>query len=137
MTMAKRFDTKQMAADCMRRIETINEHVAAIEAAAQFMAERRSSASWDADAFKASEPLRRMLIESELDEWRNLAMWGLVVDHATRERIKVEVHQRFLRKGIATAHHWNGGVTPGTWMDADDKAFREMCRKAFAPESEE
>jgi len=136
MTMAKRFNTRQMAADCMRRIETINEHVAAIEAAAQFMAERRGSASRDADAFKAAEPLRRMLIELELDEWRNLTMWGLVVDRKTRGRIKAEVHQRFLRRGISTAHHWNGGVMPGSWMDADDKAFREMCRKAFAPESE-
>ena len=73
------------------------------------------------------------LYEEEMVEWRKLAMWGLTLDDADRDRIKAAVHQRFLRDGMSV-HDWmSDGVAAGSWLSSDEAEFRAMAKKAFAP----
>lgn len=76
------------------------------------------------------------LYEEEMVEWRKLAMWGLTLDDADRDRIKAAVHQRFLRDGMSV-HDWmNDGVAAATGFLATKAEFRAMAKTAFAPKEE-
>ena len=77
--------------------------------------------------------LRQILIDKELAEWRNVAMWGLTLSEAERDRVKAAVHQRFMRDDMHVASWFNGGALPTSWMQADEEAFREMAKQAFGP----
>ncbi len=119
-----------MVEQAMTRIELIQQHMQNLDEAARYVSERKSYAD---RAREDAGALRDALIRLELHEWRNVAMWGLTLDDAERDRIKAAVHQRFLRDGMSVTHWMNGGVTPSQWFSADEEEFREMARKAFSP----
>lgn len=118
---------KDMVMQCMQRIESIQHAVEMLDQVNRLLYDECRHQQID------EGNLRTLLINKELNEWRNVAMWGLTLDDAERDRIKLAVHARFLRKDMAVAHWLNNGVAPSSYMQADEDAFREMARKAFAP----
>lgn len=113
--------------ECMERIEMFQTHIKHIDHAATVIHQRMMQKTIDYGN------VRSLMIELELQEWRNLAMWGLTVSDEERDRIKAAVHQRFLRDDMNVATWLNGGFNPSGWLVADEKAFRAMARKAFSP----
>lgn len=112
---------------CMERIELVQQHIKNIDNAKYFLSESRRWEKVDCTS------LRNALFESEIDEWRKLAMWGLTLDDSERDRIKAAVHDRFMRDEMYVADWFSGGVSPGHWLSSDETAFREMAKVAFSP----
>lgn len=77
------------------------------------------------------------LCQWELDEWRNLLLWGIVCDQPTRDRAKAAAHERFLSERHSVAEWLNDGVRPNKWLVADEEEFRKMAKEAFAPKGGE
>ena len=75
------------------------------------------------------------LYRLEMNQWHNLMMFGLCLEGEERDRIKAEVRQRFLGD-VASVKEWLGDGS-GAWLAADEDAFRDMVRKAFAPREEQ
>lgn len=117
---------KDIVLQCMENITVLQGHIRSIEAAAAYLFNRRK-ASVDYGN------LRDFLVDSELEEWRKLSMFGLTLNDADRDRVKAAVHDRFLRDGVHVADWFNGGAQVSAWFSEDEDAFREMARKAFAP----
>ena len=118
---------KQVVEECMARIEQLQEHIKAIEAAAWCLRARKR---WvDVDYGNIHD----LLISDELEEWRNLALWGLTLDDVERDRVKAAAHQRFLRDGMSVGTYLNNGIEPSKWLVSDEEDFREMAKKAFGP----
>lgn len=122
-----KFTSKQMVEETLIRIEQIQAHIGAIEAAVRYLNHRNRHGNIDCGTLRSS------LIQEELKEWQNLFMWGMTLDGAERDRIKAAGYQRFLRDGMHVAQWMNDGVSPTHWLEADDAEFRAMARKAFAP----
>lgn len=122
-----KLSNKKLVQEILERIELIQQHIKNLEQAAWFVSARRRSEAVDYGN------LRSQLIDTELDEWRNLFMWGLTLTQEEQERIKAVAFQRFLRDGMGVAHWLNDGVQPGCWLDADEKEFRKMAKEAFYP----
>ena len=120
---------KQMVEEAMERIELLQLHVNAVEAAARCLQHRRS---YRGETITYGN-LRDTLFEEEMKEWRNLCMWGLTLDDDERDRVKAAAHQRFLADGTHVANWFNRGVTPGSWLSADEAEFRAMAKKSFGP----
>jgi len=76
------------------------------------------------------------LMEWELEEWRNLAMWGLTLDEKTQTKIKAAVHDRFLSDKMDVAKWFHNGESPSSWRVSDEDEFRAMARKAFLGEKD-
>jgi len=87
----------------------------------------------DRDFSVAGDSIYTALMQSELEEWRNLLIWGITCDHNTVDRIKAAVHERFLAERMHVASWFHNGETPSGWLTSDEKEFREMAKKAFAP----
>ena len=85
---------KKVIEECMVRIKTAQAHISAVEMAGYFIRDVRTYRNVEYGN------IRDLLIEIELDEWRNLAAWGLTLDDAERDRVKAAVYQRFLRDGM-------------------------------------
>lgn len=120
---------RQLVEQALVRIEQLHEHITAVDSA-RYIAERHS------DGKALGIDLRHALIERELDEWRNVFLWALTLEPAEQERIKAAAHERFLSDNQSVAHWFNDGDTPSMWLDADEKQFRAMARKAFGPVGE-
>lgn len=73
------------------------------------------------------------LISWELDEWRGLLLWGLVADQPTQDRIKAAAHERFLSNKRSVRQWLNNDIAPDRYLSATDEEFRDMAKKAFAP----
>ena len=74
------------------------------------------------------------LMKWELDEWRNLSMWGLTGDQKTQDKIKSAVHERFLSDKMHVADWFHNGESPSSWKVSTEEEFRAMARKAFLGE---
>lgn len=120
---------KDIVEQCLQRIELVQHHVQNIDNAARFLGEAKRWESVDVGN------LRDGLIEQELSEWRKLAMWGLTLEEAERDRIKAAVHDRFMRDGMHVADWFSGGVSPSSWLSSDEAEFREMAKVAFSPKN--
>ena len=118
---------KQVVEECMARIEQLQEHIKAVEAAAWCLRERKKWVEVDYGN------LHDLLISEELEEWRNLALWGMTLDDAERDRVKAAAHQRFLDDGQCVGTWMNNGVQPSSWLVSDEEKFRAMAKKAFGP----
>lgn len=125
-----KFTNKKMAEEAMVRIEHIQAHLTAIDAAARCLSERRPH-----QAIEFGN-LRDALYYEEMEEWRKLFMWGLTLADDERDRIKASAHQRFLRDGMHVAHWINNGISPGSWLSADEAEFKSMAKAAFMPNAE-
>lgn len=123
-------DKQQMVEDIMGRICVLQEHIYNLEVATSYLMQGGRK------AIDAGE-IRSELVEKELEAWRQLCMWGLVVDRKTKDRIKAAVHQRFLSKDMSVGYWLNNGVKPLMWLGADEKKFRDMCKHAFLEEEKE
>jgi len=88
-------NTKDVIQKVVANIELINIHKDNITQAIRFI--RHHSGKWD-DSLKGAQTLQDILTQQELEEWRILMMWGLVVDTATRDRLKVAAMERFLSR---------------------------------------
>ena len=73
------------------------------------------------------------LMAWELEEWRGLLMWGMLVDQKTKDRIKAAAHERFLSDRMHVADWFNNGINPRSWLTCDEKEFRKMAKEAFSP----
>jgi hypothetical protein len=82
--------------------------------------------------------IRDLLYADECKAWRDLCMWGLTVDNTVRDRIKAAVYGRYLSNNFHVAD-WltDHGGSPGTWLKADEEAFRKLAKRMFAPKGEE
>ena len=110
------------------RIATIQHHIKSVESASSFICNRRSGTTVDCGS------LHRQLMEAELDEWRQFAMWGLTMTAAVQNRVKAAVYERFLREHMDVSHWLPSDVSqPDKWMRANEDDFREMARIMFAP----
>lgn len=121
---------KNIVIGCLERIDVLQEHARRVNDAMIYI--RAIDIGEDVDV----DDIIRKLTALENDEYRKLAMWGLTLDDAERDRIKAAVHHRFLRDGVSVADWINGGVTPGWWLKSDEEEFRAMAKKAFAPKEE-
>ena len=93
---------------------------------------------WQGDGHKLTTELRVALNRIELEEWRKLLMWGLIVDHKARQRIKAMAKDRFLDRNTHIADFLNPShVHPGQYWSADADHFLTMVNKLFAPEPKE
>lgn len=124
--------TKKMLEESMARIELLQLHISAVDSAASHLSRIKYH------DFKVDKGnLRSALIEEELDEWRKLFMWGLVVDDELRERVKAAAYQRFLDQRNSVAQWLNpDGVVAGSWLQSEEDEFRKMVNKAFKPKGE-
>lgn len=118
---------KEIVSQCMERVKCWQHHCAAIDAACYALNNDKRHVSVE------TGNLRDLVIQRELDAWRDLAMWGLTLDKDERDRIKAAVHERFLRDGMNVAKWFSNGRDPGSWLAADDEEFRAMAREYFAP----
>jgi hypothetical protein len=118
---------KQIVEESMVRIEQLQLHIAAIDAAVRCLSERRKNFQIDFGN------LRDALYYEEMNEWREMFMWGLTLSDDDRDRIKMAAHQRFLRDGMYAAKWFNNGRTPGSWLSADEAEFRAMVKSVFSP----
>lgn len=118
---------KQVVEECMARIEQLQEHIKAVEAAAWCL---RESKRWVEVDYGN---LHDLLISEELEEWRNLALWGMTLDGAERDRVKAAAHQRFLRDGMSVGKWLGNGIEPSQWLVSDEEEFRAMAKEAFGP----
>jgi hypothetical protein len=117
-----------MIEEALVRIEMLQSHISAIEAAASCLFKRRHH------GFQIEYGnLRTTLFEEELDEWRKLFMWGLTLSDEERDRIKAAAYQRFLSNKTHVAYWINDGISPGQWLAADEDEFRAMAKEAFKP----
>lgn len=114
-----------IAKECMARVMMAQEYIKAVEGAAYYINSINRYAKIDYGS------IRDQLINLELAAWRDLAMWGLVVDKDIQDRIKAAAHDRFLRNGMSVSWWLNNGVEPGQWLDADEVTFRKMAADAF------
>ncbi len=121
---------KSIAVGCLERIEVLQEHVRRVNDAVHYIRSLNRRTEID------HVDIINKLYEEEMVEWRKLAMWGLTLDDAGRDRIKAAVHQRFLRDGMSV-HDWmSDGVAAGSWLSSDEAEFRAMAKKAFGPKEE-
>lgn len=127
-----KISNKNLIFECMKRIELLQHYIKEIDEAASYISNRKFGYSFKLDYGN----IRSALIDMELEEWRNLCMWGLTVDKDTKDRIKAAVYDRSLRDGISVSHWLNDGVEPGTWLTADEKEFRKMAKELFKPKEE-
>lgn len=76
--------------------------------------------------------LYQTLIRLELDQWRNLFMFGMTLDDEEKERIQAAGVARFLSDGMYVGHYiTNRHGDPTSYWTADEKEFREMVKNTF------
>ena len=120
---------KNMVEDQLKQIEYLQQQLQAADGAIQALY-RLLGHGATVDGGNIITHLHRL----ELDAWRGLAMWGLTLDDAERDRIKAAVHQRFLHDRASVSQWMSGdGTSPSQWLVADEEEFREMAKTAFAP----
>lgn len=124
-----KFTSTQMVEEALGRIEQIQAHESAIHAAARCITERRQHQDFKIDY----GTLLDLLHQEETKEWRNMFMWAITLDDTERERVKAAAHQRFLSDRMHVAHWINNGISPSSWLSADEDEFREMAKAAFMP----
>lgn len=111
---------EQMARESLERIELLQEHTRAVDAAAYCISARDRHAKID------HGNLRDKLIQAELDEWRKLFMWAITLDDDERARIKAAAHERFLSDRMHVADWFSGGTSPGVWLELDSANLARM-----------
>ena len=116
--------------DIMTRIMYIREMQEAYLACTSAL--RRRNRDYD----KGDGKVFQDLMEWELEEWRNLSMWGLTLDEKTQTKIKAAVHERFLSDKMHVANWFHNGESPSSWRVSDEDEFRAMARKAFLGEKD-
>jgi hypothetical protein len=122
-----KYSKKKMLIEALERIEYIQELINSYGEIKSFLNNNRGNVNCG-DIFIT-------LVERELDEWRALLMWGLVIDQPTRDRIKAAAHNRFLSNKISVSHWMNNGIKPSAWLVEDEEQFRKMVAEAFKPET--
>jgi len=111
--------------EALVRIEEIQQHIKNVESAHWYLGKRHP------DGFGiATGKVRSLLIEEELEEWRNVFMWAITLSNEEQERIKAAAYDRFLAR-TSVAHWLNNGIMPSSWLASDEEEFREMARKSF------
>jgi hypothetical protein len=122
---------QQLIEECLVRIETIQKHIQAVEAAGYCISSFKNYLKVDYGN------LRDLLIDQELEQWRGLFMWGITADEVTRSRIKAMAYDRFLANGKEVMSWMNDGTSPSQYLVADEKKFRKMVRELFLKEEED
>lgn len=120
----------RMLEEALERVELCQRHVRAIEQACWHINDKHRHFTCNPGN------LREKLIAMELEEWRAVFMWGLVVPEEARDRIRAAAHQRFLKEGISVVHWLNDGIEPSQWLVTDEDEFRALIDKAFRPRAE-
>lgn len=123
---------KKVVEEIMENIEIIQEHIRNVRTAKRFINNRNFGRTEGTQC-----PMTDRLLELELQEWQKLAMWGLTLNGKGRDRVKAAAHQRFLSDKMYVANYLDRGEHPSRWLTVDEKDFREMAKKAFAPKNDE
>lgn len=126
---SREFTPEAMVAKALENVMFWQEHQTSVRAAIQAVNETLYHAIADCGSLLDS------LYERELLEWRNLMLFALVVSDEQRERVKAAAYQRFLAGHVAVNQWLSDSPTEpcSHWLSSDDAAFREMCRRVFAP----
>jgi len=127
-----KFSNKRMVEECLIRIETISKCIDDIDKISSFLYQRKHR-EWNVDTGN----MRSTLIDEELNEWRNLCMWGLTLDDEEKDRIKAAVYNRFLSDNMNVSHWLNNGISPSSWLTSTEEEFRNMAKEAFKPKEKE
>lgn len=123
---------ERMADETLVRIETIQQHIQAVENAQSIV----QGASYG-HAPNYAKDLLDALYKKELDEWRNLFLWAITLPRKRRERIKAMAYERFLSERFSVCHWLNNGVTPSSWSAMEEEAFRAKVREIYLRESKD
>ena len=119
---------KEIVTKLLEKIELVQEMIRSIDAITCMLS---------GSDFRHRKPdrgnLRELLVEEELECWRNIFMWAMTLGEKERDRIKAAAHERFLGKQMSVGY-WLGNAS--SWTKASEDEFREMARKAFAPGEE-
>ena len=129
--MPSNMEAEKVVEEAMARIEHLRLHQEAVMVARHYLAKRGDKGS------EMGLDLSDRLHELELHEWRETFMWGLALDKEKQERIRAAAHQRFLADAYGVSKYMNDGIMPRKWLVSDDKEFREMAKKAFAPSEDD
>lgn len=124
-------NTKKMIEEAMNRIMHVREMQEAYLACTTALQRKHS------DYKLGDGKVFNDLIAWELEEWRGLLMWGMVIDQETKDRIKAAAHERFLSNRMDVSKWFNNGIHPNSWLIANEKDFREMAKEAFSPKDNE
>lgn len=114
-------NTKEFVEKTLSRIMLLQKHQESVMAAVHCVLNERDCNFGN---------LIEVLYRAEVKEWRNLFMFGLVVDDETRDRIKVAAYERFLDDHIHVSNFWTNS---SDWLHSSEEEFRRMCKSLFAP----
>ena len=124
-----KFTSKKMVEQALENIRTLAEHQKAVQAAlyrVRDMSPRHASSEIN------EGNLYQTLIRLELDQWRDLFMFGMTLDDEEKERIQAAGVARFLSDGMYVGHYiTNRHGDPTSYWTADEKEFREMVKNTF------
>ena len=123
-----KFTNYNLAHQCLVKIEACQKHMEHLDVACHFLH------GFNPRLEVTTGTLRSLLVEEELETWRNLFMWAITMDDAERDRIKAAAYERFLSPEISVGRYFSEN-TAG-WLASDEEEFREMCRRLFSPGEE-
>lgn len=126
-----KFNKRATVESLLVRLEVLQTHTNNIRAACAHLQARGHR-----EAIECGD-LQNLLHEEECETWKNLFMWAMTLSDADRDRIKCLAHDVFLKEHVSVVEIWQDTGSFGAYLAADDDAFREMARKAFAPREEE
>jgi hypothetical protein len=110
----------------MEQIEIVNLHIRALEDVGSFIYKHnRHEEKIEANDYYD------ILVKIEVNKWRDLFMFGLVIDDETRDRIKAAAYDRFLKNKVVT--RFIAETELSSYLEADETKFLEMARELFAP----
>ena len=115
-------ELKEIIEDCFTNILRYQHHIDSVHAATYSVENNLRGLS--------TGNLLEHLYAAQNREWRNLFMFGLVSDEATKDRIKAAAYESFLSDRIHVASYF---TKSNGWMSADEEKFRNMCAVLFAP----
>lgn len=126
-------DTKGVALQALERIAVIRKYLSFFDGALQYVNNHITSYN----EVIGEKDLRNRLVQLELEEWRNIAMWGLTLSEEDQDRIRAILYERFFaeKNGVKAdvSRWWSDSFPPGSFLTATVEEFREMVRKVFFP----
>lgn len=123
------FTPDSLIEQSLTKIEYIQNHAKAVVAACDYINQGFSS------PVRGGELYTR-LMERELEAWRELFMWALVVDEKSLQRIRAAAYARFLSDQMSVSSYFLGeNLQPRGWLVAEEQQFRRMARELFLREA--
>lgn len=122
--------SKETVEDIIADIKRIDEHISNISAAQSYLHSGFSRYRDSEDRIHSGNLLSALYMEQNR-LFRNLFMFGLVVDKRTRDKIKAIAYDRYIKD-----HHFYPTMNRHrVSYDMEEQEFDRACRSLFAPET--